>query len=361
MIHSNLEGSSLQGSYVSTTTTHSSSITMSTSSASLSRYSSTTSTYSTTSTSTATAITSNESSFIPNCSPSIDNQSSSSQEILNQPISPTIYSELSGVSCAILSSIGEPSYVYAPTSINGSMLISNGKPEILYIGAEFCPFCAAERWSLIIALSKFGTFSGLEYMMSSSTDIYPNTPTFTFLNASYSSPYVSLATVEIMDRNRNPLQNMNPSEQALFDEYDKTESIPFIDISNQFVLATSQYTPSVLSGVNWDQVASQLNNASNNYAINIDGSANSIIKDICAVDGNNPGVICDQSFAKNDVNSSSLLWGALSTLYLETFVSIAITISLISSNKLIFPILAKSQRRRIISLLSYVHFNLIWS
>jgi thiol-disulfide isomerase/thioredoxin len=360
MIHSNLEASSLQGSGVSNPTHSSSTVSVRTSSDSLSRYSSATSIYNSPSTSTTTAVTTSEThSFIPTCSPSIDNQNSSSQEGLNLPISPIIYSELSGVSCATLSSIGEPSYVYAPTAINGSMLISNGKPEILYVGAEFCPFCAAERWSLIVALSKFGTFSGLEYMLSSSTDIYPNTPTFTFLNASYSSPYVSLATVEIMDRNRNPLQTMTSSEQALFNEYDKTESIPFIDISNQFVIATSQYTPSVLSGEGWDQVAAQLNNASNNYALNIDGSANSIIRDICAVDGNNPGTICNQSFVKN---YGSLFWVALSTLYFETIVSIGVMISLISTNKLAFPIfLGKSQNHSLVRLCPFLpHMDLIF-
>lgn len=58
---------------------------------------------------------------------------------------------------------------------------SNGKPAVIFVGAEWCPYCAVERWSLIIALLRFGNFSNLEYMLSSSTDIYPNTPTFTFV------------------------------------------------------------------------------------------------------------------------------------------------------------------------------------
>ena len=37
-------------------------------------------------------------------------------------------------------------------------LTRNGKPEVLYIGAAFCPYCAADQWSIIVALSKFGTF-----------------------------------------------------------------------------------------------------------------------------------------------------------------------------------------------------------
>src|SRR5205823_15010475 len=44
----------------------------------------------------------------------------------------------------------------------------SGKPEVLYIGAEYCPFCAAERWSLVYALARFGTFKGLLLSTSSS-------------------------------------------------------------------------------------------------------------------------------------------------------------------------------------------------
>ena len=40
-------------------------------------------------------------------------------------------------------------------------LTANGKPEMLYMGAEYCPYCAAERWAMIVALSRFGTFTGL--------------------------------------------------------------------------------------------------------------------------------------------------------------------------------------------------------
>ena len=53
----------------------------------------------------------------------------------------------------------------------------DGKPEVLFIGAEYCPFCAAQRWAMVNALSRFGTFTGLTTTHSSSTDTDPNTPT----------------------------------------------------------------------------------------------------------------------------------------------------------------------------------------
>jgi len=32
---------------------------------------------------------------------------------------------------------------------------------VVYIGAEYCPYCAVERWPLIVALNRFGTLTNL--------------------------------------------------------------------------------------------------------------------------------------------------------------------------------------------------------
>ena len=83
------------------------------------------------------------------------------------------------------------------TEISGTALTANGKPEVLYIGAEYCPYCAAERWAMIVALSRFGTFSGLATVHSAAAngageaEPYPNTPTWTFVNAKYTSQYLT--------------------------------------------------------------------------------------------------------------------------------------------------------------------------
>ena len=66
-----------------------------------------------------------------------------------------------------------------------TLLNINGKPEVLYIGADYCPFCAVTRWGLILALMRFGNFTKLHYMTSSASDSYPSTPTFTFYNSCY--------------------------------------------------------------------------------------------------------------------------------------------------------------------------------
>src|SRR2546429_1005912 len=66
-----------------------------------------------------------------------------------------------------------------------------GKPQLLYIGAEYCPYCAAQRWATVVALSHFGTFDSHYQTTSSSTDVYPSTPTFTFYTGHYGGSFFS--------------------------------------------------------------------------------------------------------------------------------------------------------------------------
>lgn len=90
---------------------------------------------------------------------------------------------------------GQPQPLKATTTTT-ILLDPSQKPEVLYIGAGYCPFCAAERWSLIVALGRFGAFTNLHLAQSSGTDIYPNTPTFTFYGSSYHSNYLDFEPVE---------------------------------------------------------------------------------------------------------------------------------------------------------------------
>jgi hypothetical protein len=220
--------------------------------------------------------------------------------LIGQPVSPTILADLSGVSTSTLNTVGAgASGVASPApTTTTTPLLANGKPEVLYMGAEFCPYCGAERWAMIVALDKFGNFTGIQYMQSSSTDIYANTPTFTFVNATYTSNYIDFVTVEQLNRLSEPLQTATSEETSLLTTYDPGGGIPFVDFGNQYTILSSQYLPSVLANANWTQVASQLNTPSSSYAQNVDGAANKIISTICKIDGETPSSICSQSFAK---------------------------------------------------------------
>jgi thiol-disulfide isomerase/thioredoxin len=225
-----------------------------------------------------------------------------------QPVSPLVLSQLSGVSASTLNTIGAgPATNPVKPITSATPLTVNGKPEVLYMGAEYCPFCAAERWSMIVALDKFGNFTGLEYTQSSASDpAFPNTATFTFRNATYTSSYISFVSVEQTDRNHGPLQTATPEQTALLNQYDSAGSIPFIDLGNQYVVVGSQFSPAVLrvgGGVtaapyNWTQISAQLDNSSSVIAQNVDGVANRLISAICKIDGDKPSNVCTQSFAQ---------------------------------------------------------------
>ena len=183
--------------------------------------------------------------------------------------------------------------------ISNSPLTSGGKPEMLYIGAEFCPFCGAMRWGMAVALSRFGTFTTpLHGTHSSSTDTDPNTPTLTFYKSSYSSPYLTFTPVENEDRNRNPLQNTTSAQQALWAKYDTSNGYtgyPFIDFGNKYIIKLPTYDPGVLAGMTWAQVATALHNPSSQVAQGALGTANLITAAICKMTGGKPGDVCTAS------------------------------------------------------------------
>jgi len=227
---------------------------------------------------------------------------------LGAPISQTLYSQLSGVSDATLNaSINTPG-VTGLVSVSGSPLTSGNTPELLYIGAEFCPYCAAERWSMVVALAKFGTFTGVpSYMLSSDTDVYPNTPTLSFRQSIYTSNYVSFVSVETQDRNHQPLQTPTSAQQAVMNQWDPQNSIPFLDIggssAKQYLInapnhSGAQYSPSILAGLNWTEIGTQLDNPSTAVAKSVDGAADTIISAICNLDGGVPSNVCNNNYAK---------------------------------------------------------------
>jgi hypothetical protein len=226
---------------------------------------------------------------------------------IGETIPSDLYQNLTGISSSTLATIGAGQGVTKPTSITGTALTYNGKPEVLYIGAEFCPYCAVERWAVIVALSQFGTFSNLSLMLSSPTDAAgTNFATFSFVNSTYTSSYISFVSFESEDRYANPLQTVPAADSALQSTYDSGLNIPFIDIGNSYKVVGAQFDSNLLrvgdtlSGApyNWTQVGSQLNNPNSAIAKGIVGAANTLISAICSITGGNPSNVCSQSYAK---------------------------------------------------------------
>jgi thiol-disulfide isomerase/thioredoxin len=197
------------------------------------------------------------------------------------------------VPASVLAAVGAGTAIpSALKAVTGPSLISGGKPEMLYIGAEWCPYCAAERWAMAVALSRFGTFGPLKGIHSSSTDVYPNTATLTFYKAKYTSKYLVFTPVENQDINHNLLQQPTSAQQGLWTKYAPPgNGYPFIDIGNRFVASTT-YNPQVLQGLTWSQIAADLHKPASPVAQGAAGSANLFTAAICKMTGNAPADVC---------------------------------------------------------------------
>lgn len=221
--------------------------------------------------------------------------------------------QLATVPAATLNAVGKGSGVSPLTATTGqAALTSGGKPEILYVGAEYCPYCAAERWAMTVALSRFGSFSNLNLIHSSSSDIYPSTPTLSYYKSSYTSNYVQFTPVEWFGLQNNGvvLQQRTATEAALMTKYDappflqvSNDPYPFVDIGNQYLISGSQYLPSTLAKLTWAQVAANIRDPSSAVAKSVDGTANAITAAICKITKNAPAAVCNSASAKAGAGS----------------------------------------------------------
>jgi thiol-disulfide isomerase/thioredoxin len=206
--------------------------------------------------------------------------------------------DVNSVPASALDSVGAGSVLsYNPkplTAITGAQLTSAGKPEMLYIGAEFCPYCAAMRWSMAVALDRFGTLSPLHGIHSSSTDTDPNTPTLTFYKSTYTSKYLTFTPVENETRTHAALQNTTAQQMAIWKKNEAGGQLgyPFIDFGNKFTITGPLFDPATLAGLSWAQVATQLHNPSSTVAQGALGAANFITAAICKMTNGQPGGVC---------------------------------------------------------------------
>lgn len=202
---------------------------------------------------------------------------------------------------ALAQAVGQGAIVSPPLPINGTPLFYGNKPGMLYVGAEYCPFCAATRWSMVLALMRFGNLTNLHYMTSSSSDIYPSTPTFTFYNSTYSSSVIDFVSVETTTNTRTPLQVPNSTVNVTFSKYD-TAGIPFIDFGNKYIQSGAAFTPGLLANSNWAQVISQLSNGNATVTQAIIGEANIFTAKICSIDNMKPQNVCSQPYINSILN-----------------------------------------------------------
>jgi hypothetical protein len=177
-------------------------------------------------------------------------------------------------------------------------------PVVFFYGAEFAPYAAVQRWPLILALSRFGTFKELGLMQSSASTAFADLSTFTFWNASstpsYTSKYLTFESVERYS-SLNPtggrylsLQRPDAKQAAAIASYGQTaDTFALTDVANRFVLNGASFAPGVLAGLSQSQIAGDLGTPASPLAQAVVTAANEITAAICAVDDDKPSTVCD--------------------------------------------------------------------
>jgi hypothetical protein len=223
--------------------------------------------------------------------------------------SPQVFVEVTRVPASVANAVGTDSPtvpVRPPTVVAGAPLLTararDGArlPVVLYVGTEFCSFCAAERWPLIIALSRFGTFNTLFNMQSSLVDYAPGTPTFSFYGTTYKSKHVvfrpfEVATDVLGPRGYGRLMKVPPGLRTELGRFDPTFSYPFVDVANRVVVLQANLSPETLAGLTRDEVAAGLADPTKPVTQAILVAANELTASICFVDGGQPASVCTSS------------------------------------------------------------------
>jgi thiol-disulfide isomerase/thioredoxin len=175
-------------------------------------------------------------------------------------------------------------------------LLDGKKPLVFFMGAEWCPFCASERWALVEATSRFGRWSGLRELLSrSGQDYFPALPTYDLSRATYTSRYLSLRHIEVATVDGDPLQQLDPFEEGLVNGYDEAGSVPFLFASGPDGRYTVElaYSPGLLDGLTFAELRGEVAAAvPTPVAEAIGGEADALTALICRLDGRRPASVC---------------------------------------------------------------------
>lgn len=217
---------------------------------------------------------------------------------------------LSGLPASALSASASSSILLigldTPRVVSGPPLTLDGKPEILYIADEYCPYCAMENWPLIVALGRFGDFTGLTTSRSPEFEDIAPVDGWTFYGSHFTSPYLSFVPVErrsnvLVNAKANPddgasyrvLQRLTSAQRAVFARYDRTGSIPFLDFGGRAVqIGSGAIPPELMTGKSWQQFAAALKQPKTELGAVLLDEADVLTAQLCRLTGDRPASAC---------------------------------------------------------------------
>ena len=175
-------------------------------------------------------------------------------------------------------------------------LLDGGKPLVFFMGAEWCPFCASERWGLVEATSRFGKWSGLRELTSrEGQDYFPALATYDLSQATYTSDYIGIRHKEVATVEGDPLQKLGSFEEGLVNGYDKLGSVPFLFAGGSPGRYTVElgFSPGLLDGQSFASLRKEVAAEASTPAVEaIDGQTEAITALICKLDGRQPASVC---------------------------------------------------------------------
>jgi thiol-disulfide isomerase/thioredoxin len=178
--------------------------------------------------------------------------------------------------------------------VSKDTMTRDGKLLVFFMGAEYCPYCAAERWAIVRALQRVGQWSGLKQTMSAARDEpFLNLPTYDFTEAVYTSPHVEFVARETKDREFKPLQKLLRAEEKLVRQYDSGRQIPFLLVAGRFMLNEAGFTPKIFIGHTFRQTETELKKPESEIRKTIDAEASIIIALLCV--SGLPQEVCKES------------------------------------------------------------------
>jgi hypothetical protein len=230
--------------------------------------------------------------------------------------------EATSVPASVLNSVGAGGInprlvqIYGVGLVSGPATPRGGKPQALYVGADYCPYCAIEQWALVVALSRFGTISDLSLTRSSRTYPPADIPELSFYRSRYTSPFLGFTAVDTASSTADPkakppyvpLQTLTAAQRAMMRAHDPEMAVPFLRIGNYVQVGTllpaagagagqlqagqlQEGLPS-LSHKTWTQVATALHDPASPIGGYLDGFANFLTAAICKYTGNQPAGVC---------------------------------------------------------------------
>jgi hypothetical protein len=182
----------------------------------------------------------------------------------------------------------------------GGSASAAGKVHVISYNAAWCPHCVANSWAVAVALSRFGTLSGLRQLDSGTyyekvveaKPAYSHTKGLSFLDASYESSLVKFEPVVAYDVNGHKLEKLNGAQESLIKSFDPKLGFPAVAVGQDWGLVGSGFSPGVLAGKSPAVIAKAIAEPSSPIAKAIDGEANVLSAAICDATGGEPEEVC---------------------------------------------------------------------